>query len=454
MTAMTLTCLGAAGTVTGSRHLIEADGRRILLDCGLFQGKRDIRTRNWDPFPVPPDTIDCVILSHAHLDHSGYIPKLIKDGYRGEILCSPPTIDLCGILLPDSGYLQERDAEYANRKKFSRHDPALPLYTEDDAERSMDRFRAIPFGVETELAGGARLRLRRAGHILGAATIELRWHDRVIAFSGDLGRKNDPVLLDPEPIESADYLLLETTYGDRLHPQGDPAAALGEIVERTTARGGTVVIPSFAVGRAQLLTYHIWRLKQSGRIGSVPVYLDSPMAINASAILREHFGEHRISVAEAAEIGKMVNYVRETEASKTLTADPMPKIIISASGMVTGGRILHHLKSYAPDPRNTILICGFQAPGTPGAALLDGVQEMRIHGTQVPIRAEVEELTMLSAHADADGLIDWLGGFRAPPRQTFLVHGEDHASQALQDRISSELGWPSTIPGHRQQFQL
>jgi metallo-beta-lactamase family protein len=454
MTAMTLTCLGAAGTVTGSRHLIEAGGKRILLDCGLFQGKRDIRTRNWDRFPVPPDTIDCVILSHAHLDHSGYIPKLIKDGYRGEILCSPPTIDLCGILLPDSGYLQERDAEYANRKKFSRHDPALPLYTEDDAERSMDRFRAIPFSSETELAGGARLRLRRAGHILGAATIELRWHGRVIAFSGDLGRTGDPVLFDPEPIEHADYLLLETTYGDRLHPQGDPAAALGDIIERTIARGGTVVIPSFAVGRAQLLTYHIWRLKQAGRIRSVPVYLDSPMAINASAILREHFGEHRISSPEAAEIGEMVNYVRETEASKALTADPMPKIIISASGMVTGGRIQHHLKSFAPDARNTILICGFQAPGTPGAALLEGAQEMRIHGTQVPIRAEVEELTMLSAHADADGLMEWLGGFRKPPRQTFLVHGEDHASQGLQDRISAELGWPSTIPTHLQQFEL
>tara|TARA_R110000868_G_scaffold53744_7_gene168665 strand:+ start:6383 stop:7747 length:1365 start_codon:yes stop_codon:yes gene_type:complete len=454
MTAMTLTCLGAAGTVTGSRHLIEAGGKRILLDCGLFQGKRDIRTRNWDRFPVPPDTIDCVILSHAHLDHSGYIPKLIKDGYRGEILCSPPTIDLCGILLPDSGYLQERDAEYANRKKFSRHDPALPLYTEDDAERAMDRFRAVAFGAETEITGGARLHLRRAGHILGAATIELRWHDRVIAFSGDLGRTGDPVLFDPEPIEHADYLLLETTYGDRLHPQGDPAAALGDIIERTTARGGTLVIPSFAVGRAQLLTYHIWRLKQAGRIGSVPIYLDSPMAINASAILREHFGEHRISIKDAAEIGEMVNYVRETEASKTLTADPMPKVIISASGMVTGGRILHHLKSYAPDPRNTILICGFQAPGTPGSALLDGVQEMRIHGTQVSIRAEVEELTMLSAHADADGLMGWLGGFRKSPRQTFLVHGEDHASQGLHDRISAELDWPSTIPSHLQQFEL
>lgn len=454
MTEMSLTCMGAAGTVTGSRHLIEADGKRILLDCGMFQGRRDVRTRNWEAFPVAPHSIDTVVLSHAHMDHSGYVPRLIHDGYAGEILCSPPTIDLCGILLPDSGYLQERDAEYANRKKFSRHKPALPLYTEDEAEASMEYFRPVEFGVETDIGHGAQLKLRRAGHILGAATVELKWHNRTIAFSGDLGRYNDPVLFDPEPIEQADYLLLESTYGDRLHQQGDASEVLAEIVERTTARGGTVVIPSFAVGRAQILTYYLWKLKKSGRLKSVPVYLDSPMAINASAILRHHFGDHRISPHDAGEIGDMVNYVRETEASKALTVDKMPKVIISASGMATGGRILHHLKSYAPDPRNTIVISGFQAPGTPGATLVAGADELRIHGRNVPILAEVEEISMLSAHADSNELMQWLQGFKRPPRKTFLVHGEPASSRALRERIERELGWPCETPGHLDRFEL
>lgn len=446
--------MGAAGTVTGSRHLLEADGTRILLDCGMFQGRRDIRTRNWEAFPVAPHSIDTVVLSHAHMDHSGYVPRLIRDGYAGDILCSPPSIDLCGILLPDSGYLQERDAEYANRKKFSRHEPALPLYTEDEAEASMERFREVEFGIDTDIGHGAQLKLRRAGHILGAATVELKWHERTIAFSGDLGRYNDPIMFDPEPIEHADYLLLETTYGDRLHEQGDPGEVLADIVERTTARGGTVVIPSFAVGRAQLLTYYLWKMKKAGRLQSVPVYLDSPMAINASAILRRHYGDHRISSSDADEIGEMVNYVRETEDSKALTIDRMPKVIISASGMATGGRILHHLKAYAPDPRNTIVISGFQAPGTPGATLVAGAESLRIHGRNVPIQAEVEEISMLSAHADADELMQWLGGFKQPPRKTFLVHGEPSSSLALRERIERELGWACEIPGHLDRFDL
>ena len=277
---------------------------------------------------------------------------------------------------------------------------------------------------------------------------------RTIAFSGDLGRYDDPILFDPEPIAHADYLLLETTYGDRLHEQGDPGEVLADIVERTVERGGTVVIPSFAVGRAQLLTYYLWKMKKAGRMQSVPVYLDSPMAINASAILRRHFGDHRISPSDADEIGEMVNYVRETEDSKALTIDKMPKVIISASGMATGGRILHHLKSYAPDPRNTIIISGFQAPGTPGATLLAGADSLRIHGRNVPILAGVEEISMLSAHADANELMQWLHGFQAPPRKTFLVHGEPASSRALRDRIVQELGWACEIPGHLDSFDL
>lgn len=454
MDTLDLTFLGAAGTVTGSRHLFEAEGRRILLDCGMFQGRRDIRTRNWGGFGVPPHSIDAIALSHAHLDHSGYIPRLVRDGYRGRVLCTPPTVDLCEILLTDSGYLQERDAEYANRKRFSRHDPALPLYTEEDAKRAMKQFDGVAFGETVNPAGDARLTFRRAGHILGAATVTLDWQGRRVVFSGDLGRRNDPILPDPDAVAQADYLLLETTYGDRLHERRDVADLLEHIVRRTVKRGGTVIIPSFAVGRAQLLTWHIWRLKCAGKLDSLPVYLDSPMAIDASVLLNRHIDEHRLSAADAKAMGAMIEYVRDTERSKELTADPMPKIIIAASGMVTGGRVQHHLKAYAPDRRNTILFSGFQAPGTPGASILAGADEIRLHGRTVPIEAEIADLPMLSAHADADGLMDWLRGFERPPRRTFLVHGEPQASRAMRDRIETELGWDCHIPEHGERVAL
>lgn len=454
MDSLTLTCLGAAGTVTGSRHLLEADGTRLLLDCGMFQGRRDIRTRNWAAFGVDPSSLDAILLSHAHLDHSGYLPRLIREGFGGDILCTPPTEDLCRILLSDSGYLQERDAEYANRKRFSRHEPALPLYTQKDAEAAMDYFSARPFDTDFDLPGQARARFNRAGHILGAATISLDWKGRRIAFSGDLGRFGDPIMCEPAPIPEADYLLLETTYGDRLHETRDAGEVLAGIVKRTVRRGGTLIIPAFAVGRSQLMIYFLWKLRQAGQLPPVPVYLDSPMAINASHLLTRHIGEHKLSREDAEAMSRSVEYVREAERSKEITADPMPKIIIAASGMVTGGRVQHHLKSYAPDRRNTILFSGFQAPGTPGAAIVAGADEVRIHGRTVDIEAEVADLPMLSAHADANGIIAWLRHFKRPPRRTFLVHGEPHASRALRDRIESELGWDCAIPEHRERFDL
>ena len=454
MESLTLTCLGAAGTVTGSRHLLESAGTRILLDCGMFQGRRDIRSRNWSAFGVEPSSLDAILVSHAHLDHSGYIPRLIREGYDGDIVCTPPTLDLCRILLSDSGYLQERDAEYANRKRFSRHEPALPLYTQKDAEEAMSFFRDEPYDTDFNRPGGGRARLNRAGHILGAATVTLDWQGRRIAFSGDLGRFGDPIMCDPEPIEQADYLILETTYGDRLHETRDAGEVLAGIVKRTVGRGGTLIIPAFAVGRSQLLIYFLWKLRQAGQLPPVPVYLDSPMAINASNLLGRHIGEHNLSRDDAEAMGRSVEYVREAERSKKITADPMPKIIIAASGMVTGGRVQHHLKTYASDRRNTILFSGFQAPGTPGAAIVAGADEVRIHGRSIAIEAEVADLPMLSAHADANGIMAWLRHFKRPPRRTFLVHGEPQASRALRDRIENELGWACAIPEHRERFDL
>jgi metallo-beta-lactamase family protein len=443
---ITLTSLGGAGTVTGSKHLLEHDGHRLLVDCGLFQGLKNLRERNWAPLTVDPDTIDAVILTHAHLDHSGYLPKLVKDGFRKKITASHASMQLAEIILLDSGHLQEKDAEYANRKGFSKHKPALPLYGIHDAERAMEHFSVVDFHARTQLPGGAELILRRAGHILGAATAEIRWAGQTIVFSGDLGRYDDPVMVDPEPVAEADYVVIESTYGDRQHEHRDPTEALGEIVERTTRRGGTVVVPSFAVGRAQSLLYHLWKLKEAGRLGLTPVYLDSPMAINATDLLHANLDDHRLTPEECHATCNVATYIRDVEGSKAITASPVPKVILSASGMATGGRVLHHIKAFGPDHKNTILFSGFQAAGTRGRAMVEGAHEVKIHGEWVPIRAEVANLPMLSAHADADEILRWLSGFRRPPKKTFIVHGEPHASDALRLRIEDKLGWDCVVP--------
>ena len=451
---LSITFLGGAGTVTGSKYLLECDGKRLLVDCGLFQGFKLLRERNWAPFAVDPKSIDQVLLTHAHLDHSGYLPLLVRNGFSGSIIGTHASFKLCELLLPDSGHLMEDDARRANLYGYSKHAPALPLYTEEDARRSLKQFRPVQFSDSVQVLPGCTATFRIAGHILGAATIEVNWNGLSVVFSGDLGRYGDDTLLDPVPVARADYLLVESTYGNRLHDRRSPDEALEEVVNRTVRRGGTIVIPAFAVGRAQSLLHHLWKLRTAIRIPHVPIFLDSPMAINATELLHSHIGEHRLTAKECQESCGIATYVRETEESKKLNTNPVPKIIISASGMATGGRILHHLKNYAPDRRNTIVLAGFQAGGTRGAALRDGATELKIHGGYVPVRAEVVSLDMFSAHADRDELLRWLGGFQSAPKETFVVHGEPSSSDALRQSIDERLGWNVRVPDHQQTLLL
>lgn len=444
---MELSFLGAAGTVTGSKYLLAQDGHQFLVDCGLFQGFKALRLRNWAPFPVSPKDVDAVVLSHAHLDHSGYLPLLKKRGFRGHIYCTAASEELCGILLTDSGYLQEREADFANRHGFSKHHPALPLYTEDDARQALRWFRSVHFHQTIKLPGGAMVRLRRAGHILGAGSVHVEWGGNSILFSGDLGRYDDPVMLDPEPGPDVQYLVVESTYGDRLHDRQHPADALASIITRTIQRGGTVIIPAFAVGRAQTLLYHLQKLKKVKRLPkALPVFLDSPMAIDASDIFCRHQKDHKLSDAECREFRTAAHYVHDAEESKAVMMRAGPKVIISASGMATGGRVLHHIKHYAPGRANTILFSGFQAGGTRGAAMVAGAQTVKIYGQYVPIRAEVHNLDMLSAHADYEEIMRWLHTFARPPRKTFVTHGEPAAADAMRHRIEEELGWQCSVP--------
>lgn len=451
---MKIRFLGGVGTVTGSKYLLETGRARLLIDCGLFQGFKNLRQRNWASLPVPPASIDAVILTHAHIDHSGYLPLLVKNGFKGPVHATSGTADLCAILLPDSGYLHEKDAEFANRYGYSKHHPALPLYTQKDAIDSLEQLKPANFGEEIVVAGGVRVRFHPAGHILGAAMLTLETDAGRIVFSGDLGRRNDPVMLPPAAIDQADWLVVESTYGDRFHNGEDAESALAAVISRTAARGGTVLIPSFAVGRAQLLMYHIHRLKAEKRIPDLPVYLDSPMAINASDMFCRHVDEHRLSPGDCRQIFGEVRYVHEPEESKKLDRDPLPKVILSASGMATGGRVLHHLKHFAPDPRNTVLFAGYQAGGTRGAAMIDGAKSVKIHGGHVPVNAEVDMLSMLSAHADQREILDWLGHFKQPPRRTFITHGEPAAADALRRRIEEDFGWNVTVPDYRDEIEL
>ncbi|MCB0931360.1 MAG: MBL fold metallo-hydrolase [Mycobacterium sp.] len=452
---LTLCCLGAADTVTGSKHLLEAAGTRILVDCGLFQGVKNLREQNWDRLAVDPSTIDAVVLTHAHLDHSGYLPRLVRQGFRGRIFATAATAAVAEIILRDSASLQERDAEFLNRHKATKHHPALPLYDSEDAQRAIDLLTTRPFGHEFDLPGtGAVVTFRRAGHILGASTVDLLWHGRRLVFTGDLGRYDDPVMLNPEPVPAADYLVMESTYGDRVHDRSDPAGTLATIIDTTVERAGTVVIPAFALGRAQTLLYYLWELRRQRRLPDVPVYLDSPMAINVSNLLRTFQNDHRLDPEIYEDMCAMAHYTQDAEESKKISASREPKIIISASGMATGGRILHHLKAFAPDPRNTIMLTGYQAPGTRGRSIAAGERQVRIHGEWVPINAQVANLKMLSAHADANELIRWARGFTSPPRRVFVVHGEPEAADTLRARLSHELGWQATVPRQNQLFDL
>ncbi len=443
-----ITFLGGTGTVTGSKYLVETRSTRVLVDCGLFQGYKQLRLRNWAPLPVDPGSIDAVVLTHAHLDHSGYLPVLIRDGFEGPVHCTGATRDLCAILLPDSGFLQERDAEFANKHRFSKHRPARPLYTEREGEAALARFESTAYGRRVRIGTDIEVTMEPAGHILGSAIVRLGHPDGAIVFSGDLGRPESPVMPPPAAVAPADHLIIESTYGGRRHDPADPMDVLEDVITRTAARGGTVLVPAFAVGRAQLLLYYLERLKAAGRIPDLPVYLDSPMAIDASEVFCAHADEHRLDEAACRAVCGVAEYTRDVEASKALDRMAMPSVIISASGMATGGRVLHHLKRFAPDSRATILFAGFQAGGTRGAAMVAGATRVKIHGNYYPVRAEVHDLHMLSAHADEDEILAWLGRFDTPPRTTFVTHGEPAASDALRQRIEEALDWPCVVPEH------
>lgn len=451
---MRLTFLGATRTVTGSKTLVTAGRSKLLVDCGLFQGQRELKERNWAQLPVDPTSIDAVVLTHAHLDHSGYLPVLVRKGFRGPVWCTPATRDLCEILLLDSGHLLERDAEFANRHGYSRHKPALPLYTVEEARAALRYLRTVPFGPSFQPIDDVTAMFLPAGHILGATMVRLDDGAVSVLFSGDLGRPHDPVMLEPARRPASDFVVVESTYGDRRHDTTDVEQRLAEIVSSTAARGGTVIIPAFAVGRAQSLLYHLDRLKRRGALPPIPIYLDSPMAIDASDILCRHVGDHRLGDGECRRMCSVAHYVQSVEESKSLDRQTMPMVIVSASGMATGGRVLHHLKAMAPDPRNTILLTGFQAAGTRGAQLHAGARELTIHGQLVPVRAAVESLDMLSAHADADEILRWLASGPQAPQRTFVIHGEDHAADTLCRRVASELGWQAEVPVYGEAADL
>jgi len=446
--------LGATGTVTGSKFLLEAMGRKILVDCGLFQGYKQLRERNWKPLPISPADIDCVVLTHAHLDHSGYLPLLARNGFDGPVHATAATRDLCRYLLPDSGFIHEKDAAFANRYGFSKHHPARPLYTREDALHCLKLFRDLDFHRPTPLFDGIEVTCTRAGHIPGAASLLLDIAGMRVLFSGDLGHADSAIMPPPDPIPAADYLLVESTYGNRQRNHEDPEDALAGIINETVGRGGTVIVPAFAVGRTQLLLHHLNRLQRSKRIPAVPVFLDSPLAINATNVFADHPDDHRLTRAEAESACSLPRYVQDAEESKSLDHDPMPKIIIAGSGMATGGRVLHHLKVYAPHPEHTIMFTGYQAGGTRGAAMVSGAEKVKIHGQYWPVRAGVHNLDMLSAHADADEIMRWLAGMEKPPIRAFVVHGEADASDTLRHRIAEELGWSACVPEYAQSYEL
>ncbi len=451
---MRLHFFGAADTVTGSRHLVELAGSSLLLDCGMFQGFKVHRERNWQPPPPEMLAADAVVLSHAHLDHSGWLPRLVKAGYRGPIYASPATRDLAEVLLLDSARLQEEDARRANRYGYSKHEKALPLYTAADAKRAIAKIVPLPPGREFAI-GRVHVSLTPVGHLLGACAVTLRAGSETLVYSGDLGRSDDLLMPPPERVPRADVLLVESTYGGRVHPRDDAAEHLGAIVRDTIGRGGSVLLPSFAVGRAQALLLVLQRLKAAGQIPhKLPIFLDSPMAIEATALYQRHRRLLRVSAREIATLTDGVTLVARAEQSMKLAHRHYPAVIISASGMATGGRVLHHLKAMAPDPRHHVVFPGFQVGGSRGAKLVAGATEVKIHGEYVPVRAQVSHLEVFSGHADAGELMAWLRGFEAPPRQTFVVHGEPEAADALRSRIQDELRWRARVPPQGGRFDV
>ncbi|MBN2710152.1 MAG: MBL fold metallo-hydrolase [Calditrichaceae bacterium] len=459
-----LTFFGAVGTVTGSRFLLEINNEKYLIDCGLFQGLKKHRLLNWEPFPVDPAEINTVLLTHAHIDHTGYLPKLVREGFKGKVYCTHATRDLCGIMLADSAHLQEEDAFWANKKGYSKHKPALPLYTIKDAEKTMKYFKPVHYGEEIYLQKDLRIRFRDAGHILGSSFIDIKRRDgkgsRKILFSGDFGRPDRPVLGDPDQVYNVDYLVLESTYGDRLHEQGNSSAELARVINDSYKRRGVLVIPSFSVGRTQTLLFAIRELEESGKIPVMPVYMDSPMAINATEIFENRISNFNLVARKLSLRGanifqpQMLKVCAKKEESKAINQIAEKAIIISASGMATGGRILHHLAYRLPENKNTVLFIGYQAQGTRGRVILEGNKEVKIHGAQVPVRAKIENISGYSAHGDYEEILAWLMAFNKPPEKVFLVHGEPEASQSLAEKIRNAYGWNVEIPVMGQSFEL
>lgn len=451
---MKLQFLGATDTVTGSKYLIEHEGRRLLVDCGLFQGYKPLRLRNWQSLPVPAADIDAVVLTHAHIDHSGYLPLLARQGFQGPVYCTEPTAELCRILLPDCGHLLEEEAEFNNRHGTSKHRPALPLYTRQDAERCLRLLKPVRPGAPWPVLPGLQAQLWNSGHMPGSSFVRLDDGQRSILFSGDLGRPNDLVLKPPVIPEAADYLVIESTYGDREHLHSDPLEQLAEVINRTAARGGVVLIPSFAVGRAQALLYAIYLLKARGLIHPLPVYLNSPMAARATEVYLHHPELLRLSRQECQAMVHDTIFVQTPDESRVLNARKGPMVIVAASGMATGGRVLHHLQAFAPHPRNTIVLAGYQAGGTRGASLAARAPSIRIFGQDVAVRAEIVQLDQFSAHADASEILQWLSALPRPPAKTFITHGEPAAADALRKRIGQELGWTYHLPYYTEKVEL
>jgi metallo-beta-lactamase family protein len=474
--ALTVTFLGAARTVTGSKYLLDTGQARILIDAGLFQGLKELREKNWQDLPVPASSLSAIVLTHAHLDHCGYLPRLVLQGFRGRVFCTAGTRDLCRIVLPDSGRIQEEDAANANRHGFSKHSPARPLYGETDAFRAVSLLQPVGYERPIPVVEGVEVEFLSAGHLLGSAYVRVRTGGVTILFGGDLGRYDRPVLPDPVPVKSADYLLVESTYGDRVHERDDDGERLAAVVRETAQRGGKVIIPSFAIGRVEELLYWIGRLEQQKRIPILPVFLDSPMALEALARYSERLNEldpelqpetrdekaphddkaHDPPAKRRERAGQerrvcvfcteRFRAIESSAESKQLTQSPMPAIVISSSGMATGGRVLHHMKAALPNPKNTVLLVGFQAEGTRGRQLIEGASSVKIHGQQVPVHARIDRIESMSAHADSAEILRWLGGFERPPVRTFLVHGEIAPMDALASSIRNKLGWNVHTP--------
>jgi metallo-beta-lactamase family protein len=454
-----LTFLGAAGTVTGSKHLLDTTGVRVLVDCGLFQGLKELRERNWQPLPVSAVDVHAIVLTHAHLDHCGYLPRLVADGFRGRVFCTPGTQDLCSLVLSDSAHIQEEDAREANRQGYSKHHPALPLYTSNDAARALMQFQPVGFHRPVPIAPGVEVDFIPAGHLLGSAYARIRCEGKTILFGGDLGRYNRPVLPDPAPVQEADVLLLESTYGDRLHEADDGGARLATIVSDTAARGGKLIIPAFAIGRVEEVIYALKRLEDAKRIPVLPVYVDSPMAARALQFYTGRTDELDAEMTPAAPGVKTFATTRMTtiasaQQSIELVASTKPAIIIASSGMATGGRVLHHLAATLPSAKHTVLFVGYQAAGTRGRSLVDGAQQLRIKGRDVPVAARIERIDSMSAHADAGEIMRWLDGFERPPAMTYLVHGEPTALEALRGRIATGRRWPVHVARHHERVEI